>query len=31
MAEKATENGEGPDEGPAVEMQLGGGHIELCK
>jgi len=31
MAERATENGEGPNKGPAVGMQLGRGHVELFK
>jgi len=31
MAERAAENGEGPNKGLAVGMQLGGGHVELCK
>jgi len=29
MAEIVTENGEGPDEGPAVGMQLGRGDVNL--
>jgi len=31
MAERATENGEGSNKGPVVGMQLGEGHVELCK
>jgi len=31
VAKVVAEDREGPDEGPAVGMQLGRGHVKLCK
>jgi len=31
VAKVAAKDREGPNEGPAVEMQLGRGHVELCE